>query len=184
MSDRNRLKELLLQLSYEKRRVTLASGRESNFYFDGKQTALHPEGAFLIGKLFLQLIREKFPTCQAVGGPTLGADPLATAVSLTSFIEKTPMPAFIIRKEPKGHGTQNWIEGVKNLTAQMPVVILEDVVTSGGSSVKAIEKAKLGGLKVLGVVSIVDREEGGAEALGALGLPLHSLFKKYELHKE
>src|SRR5690349_13646686 len=115
----NRLKSLLLDLSYEKREVTLASGAKSDFYINVKQTSLHPEGAHLIGSLFLEKILKEFPQAQAVGGPTLGADPLSTALSLVSHQQKHPLPAFIIRKEPKSHGTQAWVEGDKNLKPGM-----------------------------------------------------------------
>ena len=92
---------------------------------------------------------------------TLGADPIATATSVVSFLEGRPIPAFIIRKEPKGHGTGAWLEGRKNLRPGARVVIVEDVVTTGGSSMKAVSRAEEEGLKVLGVVTLVDREEGG-----------------------
>lgn len=181
MSDRSRLKELLLQLSYEQKEVRLASGRTSNFYFDGKQTALHPEGAYLIGKAMFDLIAVRYPQVQAVGGPTLGADPLVSAVSLTSHLQKKPLPAFIIRKEPKKHGTEAWIEGDKSLKPGMRVALLEDVITTGGSVLKAAEKAKAAGLQVELILVIVDREEGGREALMQQGFAVESLFRKSEL---
>lgn len=178
----DRLKSLLKELSYEKRDVTLASGRKSDFYFDGKQTSLHPEGATLLGKAILEKIRSQFSQAEAVGGPTLGADPLVTAVSVTSFQDGgRALPAFIIRKEPKKHGTQAWIEGFKNLKQGMKVVLLEDVVTTGGSVLTAVDRARESGLEVLGVVVIVDREEGGREALLARGVPLESLYTKTQL---
>src|SRR5215469_12894700 len=109
--DRVRLLDLLKELSFEKRKVTLTSGKESNFYIDCKRTSLTAEGHFLIGRLLFAEIREKSPRAGAAGGLTLGADPLASAVSLTSFLAGDPMPAFVVRKEPKGHGTGQWIEG-------------------------------------------------------------------------
>ncbi|EKD41261.1 MAG: hypothetical protein ACD_73C00787G0001 [uncultured bacterium] len=182
INEKDRLKELLLEKSFEKRKVILASGRESDFYFDSKQTSLHPEGAFLLGKLFYDLIRKEFPEAQAVGGPTLGADPLATAVAIASHLSQDKkLPAFIIRKEPKKHGTQAWIEGVKNLSEGMPVVILEDVLTSGGSAKLAIEKARESGLAVKGVCVVVDREEGGRENIEIMNIPVVSLFTKTQL---
>ena len=176
-----RLKSLLLKQSYEKRDVTLASGRKSDFYFDGKQTSLHPEGAFLLGELFFNMIRGLQVSVAAIGGPTLGADPLVTAVGLTSYLKGHPMPAFIIRKEPKGHGTGAWLEGIKNLNAGDKVIILEDVVTSGASSLKACDKATEFGLHVHGVLAVVDREEGGAETIRGAGYYFGSLFTKTEL---
>ncbi|MDP3480289.1 MAG: orotate phosphoribosyltransferase, partial [Desulfoprunum sp.] len=111
MNDRQRLQEILLEKSYRQGTFTLTSGKTSDFYIDGKQTTLSAEGAYLCGKLLFELIcREEVPI-QAVGGMTLGADPLVTAVSLVSFLEKKPIPAFIVRKEAKGHGTGNYIEG-------------------------------------------------------------------------
>lgn len=181
MNSKLRLRELLQELSYEKRQITLASGRKSDFYFNGKETSLHPEGATLIGNLFFELIQENFSEAEAIGGPTLGADPLATAVSISSFQKGKPLPAFIVRKEPKKHGTQSWIEGEKNLKAGMKVVVLEDVVTTGGSVLEAITRIESFGLQVLGVCVIVDREEGGREALEAKGYQLRSLFTKSEL---
>ncbi len=176
-----RLKELLLQLSYEQREVTLSSGQKSNFYFDGRQTTLNPEGASLIGELLFEKIRQNFPDVQGVGGPTLGADPLVTAVSVISFQKKRPLPGFIIRKEPKKHGTALWIEGFKNFKPGMKVVILEDVVTTGKSSLIACERATEAGLAVRAVLTLVDREEGGRGAIENAGLQFDSLFTKTEL---
>lgn len=178
---KTRLKELLLELSYEKKQVTLASGRVSDFYFDGRQTALHPEGAYLIGELFWDKIQSLPFRVEAVGGPTLGADPLVTSVSLISFIKKKPIPAFIIRKEPKKHGKSHGIEGLKNVTAGMQVMILEDVVTTGESSLTAASKAKEAGLKVHGILSIVDRQEGAREAIENAGYYFDCLFTKEDL---
>lgn len=178
---KKRLKSLLLEKSYEKRDVILASGRKSDFYFDGKQTSLHPEGACLLGELLLEKILSQPVQIHAVGGPTLGADPLVTAVSLTSHLKGRPMPAFIIRKEPKGHGTGAWLEGIKNLKTGDRVLILEDVVTTGTSSLKACEKAREFGLNVHGILTVVDREEGGAETIRGAGYHFDSLFTKSEL---
>ncbi|MBT0665811.1 orotate phosphoribosyltransferase [Geobacter pelophilus] len=180
MTDRERLKQIIMELSYEKRRVTLASGRESDFYFDGKQTTLHAEGGFLVGKLFYQAAKE-FAGVQAVGGITLGADPIATATSIAALLDGNPLHAFIIRKEPKGHGTGQWLEGRKNLPAGTKVVIVEDVVTTGGSSMKAVRRAEEEGLTVLGIVSLVDREEGGRENIEAEGYALKAIFGRKEL---
>jgi len=180
MSERERLKKIIIELSYEKRNVVLASGRASDFYFDGKQTTLHPEGGYLTGKLFFESIRD-VEGVEGVGGLTLGADPIATATSLVSFLEGKPIPGFIIRKEPKGHGTGAWLEGRKNLKPGARVVIVEDVVTSGGSSIKAIKRAEEEGLVVLGVVTLVDREEGGRENIEKEGYWMKSIFTKAEI---
>jgi orotate phosphoribosyltransferase len=180
MTERERLKKIIIELSYEKRNVVLASGRASDFYFDGKQTTLHPEGGYLTGKLFFESIRD-VEGVEGVGGLTLGADPIATATSVVSFLEGKPIPGFIIRKEPKGHGTGAWLEGRKNLKPGARVVIVEDVVTSGGSSIKAIKRAEEEGLTVLGVVTLVDREEGGRENIEKEGYWMKSIFTKAEI---
>jgi orotate phosphoribosyltransferase len=180
MTDREKLKQIILELSYERRLVKLASGRESDFYFDGKQTTLHSEGGYLTGKLFYEAIRD-VEGVQAVGGITLGADPIATATSLAALLAGQKMHAFIIRKEPKGHGTGQWLEGRKNLPPGTRVIIVEDVVTTGGSSMKAVRRAEEEGLKVLGIVTLVDREEGGRENIEAEGYWLKALFVKSEL---
>ncbi len=180
MGDKERLKQIILELSYEKRRVVLASGRESDFYFDGKQTTLHAEGGLLVGKLFYEAIKD-VPGVQAIGGITLGADPIATATSIAAFLSGNPLHAFIIRKEPKGPGTGQWLEGRKNLPPGTRVVIVEDVVTTGGSSMKAVRRAEEEGLKVLGIVALVDREEGGRENIEREGYWLKAIFTKSEV---
>ena len=176
-----RLKEILLAYSHEAREVTLASGRKSSFYFDGKQTTLHPEGLSLVAEGMLELVLLHFPECQAVGGPTLGADPLTAGVVMQSWRNSSPLHGFIVRKNPKGHGTRAWIEGAKHLRLGMRVVLLEDVITTGGSLIRACEKVRAAGLVPKGVVVLVDREEGGREALEAEGLKVFSLFRKSEL---
>jgi orotate phosphoribosyltransferase len=174
---RARLLALLAHLSYERREVTLASGRKSDFYIDCKQTVLTAEGHFLAGSLFLSLIRQRPESIEAIGGLTMGADPLASAASTLSYVAGRALTAFYVRKEPKGHGTGQWIEGVKSLRPGMPVAIVEDVVTTGGSALKAIERARGFGLEVKLIVGLVDREEGGREALEAEA-PLVTLFRK------
>ena len=178
MSERNRLLELLTQLAYEKRKVVLSSGRESDFYIDTKQASLTAEGHYLVGRLVLAEIRAHFSAAQAVGGMTMGADPIASAVSLTSWLQAGPLPAFYVRKEPKGHGTNQWIEGKKGLPSPEQVVVVEDVVTSGASTLKAIERCRSEGLHVLGVVALVDREEGGREVVEKAGVELRALFRR------
>lgn len=178
---RQRLKELILKFSYQKREVRLASGRISDFYFDGKQTTLHPEGGTLVGQLMGEVLDEFFPEAEAVGGPTLGADPIATAIAVTSFQRGFPILSFIVRKEPKGHGTMNWIEGAFHLKPGMRVVLVEDVITTGGSLLKACKAVREAGLVPVGVMVVVDREEGGREALEADDLLVLSLFTKSEL---
>ena len=179
--DKQRLKEILLQKSYRKGTFKLTSGRESDFYVDGKQTTLDAEGAYLCGKLILAAIRTSPNKIGAVGGMTLGADPLVTATSLVSFLEKDPIPAFIVRKESKKHGTEAYIEGQSNIPAGAWVALLEDVVTTGGTLLKVIERVEKQGYKVGMVITVVDRQEGGEETLVAAGYALKSIFTKAEL---
>ena len=179
--ERAELMEIIRELSYEQREVTLASGRKSNFYFDGKQTTLHPRGSVLVGRAFYAALKNFSDDVDGVGGLTLGADPIATATSMISSLEGEAIPAFIIRKEPKGHGTGQWLEGGKNVPPGSKVVIVEDVVTTGGSSIKAIERAEAEGLVVLGVITLVDREEGGREAFEELNVPFSAIFTKTQV---
>lgn len=180
-NDKQRLKEILLQKSYRKGTFKLTSGRESDFYIDGKQTTLDAEGGYLCGKLIHQAIQASPQKIGAVGGMTLGADPLVTATSLVSFLEKDPIPAFIVRKESKKHGTEAYIEGQSNIPQGARVALLEDVVTTGGTLIKVIERVERQGYTVGLVITVVDREEGGAETLAAAGYPLTAIFTKAEL---
>jgi orotate phosphoribosyltransferase len=176
---RARLLELLKQLAYEEREVILSSGLKSNFYIDCKQAVLSSEGHFLVGWLMSHLVYERAPEVEAVGGLTMGADPLASAVATVSYLGHKPLDAFYVRKEPKGHGTGQWIEGRKLLRPGMAVAILEDVVTTGGSALKAVARAREFGLDVRLIVGLVDREEGGREALEKEA-PLVTLFRRRE----
>ena len=176
--DRARLLELLTQLSFEKRRVTLSSGKESDFYIDCKRTVLTAEGQFLVGRLLWRDIQRLAPAAAAVGGLTLGADPLASAVSFTSYLAGSPIPAFIVRKEPKGHGTGEWIEGRSLIADRAEVAVVEDVVTTGASTLKAIERVEASGLRVRCVFALVDRLEGGREAVTQKGYGLSTLFTR------
>ena len=175
---RLRLKELLLEKSYREGRIKLTSGKESDFYIDGKQTTLDAEGAYLCGMLLYDLICSSEVKIEGVGGMTLGADPLVTAVSIVSYLEGKPLPAFIVRKEPKSHGTENYIEGKANLPSGAQVALLEDVVTTGGTLLEVIERVKSQGFGVGLVATIVDRQEGGVEALAAEGYKLVSVFTR------
>ncbi|MGQ9693422.1 MAG: orotate phosphoribosyltransferase [Thermodesulfobacteriota bacterium] len=178
MDLRKKLWELLKEKAYRKGKVILTSGKESDFYIDCRPVTLHPEGGYLVGKLFYDLIKSGPEKIQGVGGLTMGADPIATAISLISFMEGDPINAFIIRKEPKKHGRSLWIEGIDNLNEGSKVAIVEDVVTTGGSTIKAIEKATEERLKVVKVLAIVDRNEGGRENIKKCGYNLESLFTK------
>lgn len=178
--DRERFLAILKEKSYERRKVILSSGQESDFYIDCKQATLDAEGAVLTGRILCEMLaKDGMP--EAVGGITLGADPIVTAVSLTSALRGTPIPAFIIRKEPKKHGTAQWVEGAKNLKPGMQVAIVEDVVTTGASTLRAIERAEEVGLVVVRVLCIVDRNEGGAEFLSEKGYRLEPMFRKKDV---
>ncbi len=181
MPIKEELKEIIRDLSYEEREVTLASGRRSNFYFDGKQTTLHSRGGLLVGQAFWEEVKQFGETIDGVGGLTLGADPIATATSIAAQLDGSNVHAFIIRKEPKGHGTGQWLEGRKNLPSGSKVVIVEDVTTTGGSSMKAVERAEEEGLEVVGIITLVDREEGAREAIEGAGQVLRTVFTKSEV---
>lgn len=181
MDERQRLKELLLKKSYREGTFTLTSGKTSDFYIDGKQTTLDAEGGYLCGRLLFDIIRNHAEPIMGVGGMTLGADPLVTAVSLVSFLKKMPIPAFIVRKEAKGHGTGNYIEGKSNLVQGGMMALVEDVVTTGGTLLKVIQRVEQEGFRVGLVATIVDRQEGGAEALAAAGYPLKAVFTREQL---
>jgi orotate phosphoribosyltransferase len=171
---RERLVELLRERSFEQKKVILASGRESDFFIDCKQTILTAEGHALVGELMFDAL-DALPRCEAVAGVELGGCPLASAVSLVSWVRGRPLNAFYVRKETKDHGSKRLVEGDRAIISGMPVVILEDVVTTGGSTLKAAEKLRLVGVQVVGVVALVDRLEGGAEAIRSAGLPLVAL---------
>ena len=171
-----RLLELLRTRAFAEREVTLSSGKKSNFYIDARRVSLDAEGAYLIGQLFHAVIDEVAPHAVAAGGLTLGADPLATATSIVSFQQGRPRAAFLVRKEPKGHGSGNLVES-PGLPAGSPVVILEDTITTGAATLKAIENAKLAGLEVVHAVALVDRLEGGREAITA-HVPLTTLYTR------
>jgi orotate phosphoribosyltransferase len=173
---RGRLLALLRDRAFQEREVVLSSGRTSNFYIDCKQVSLDAEGATLIGELFHAVIEEVAPGAVAVGGLTMGADPLATATSVVSFQLGRPRAAFLVRKEPKGHGTNQWLESTR-LPDGAEVVVVEDVVTTGAATLKAIERARLAGLHVVHALGLVDRLEGGREAV-AREVPLTTLFTR------
>lgn len=175
---RGRLARLLLEKSYRAGEVTLTSGRKSDYYFDCKQTALHPEGAWLIGNLLFDLLPADIV---GVGGMTLGADPLVTAVSIASFLRGRPLPAFIVRKASKGHGTNQFLEGLSNFQPGDTVALLEDVVTTGGTLATVIDRVQDAGLTIGAVLTVLDRGEGGAEKLAERGFPLLSVFTREAL---
>jgi orotate phosphoribosyltransferase len=183
VTSRERLVELLRERSFERKRVILASGRESDFFIDCKQAVLTAEGHALVGELMFEAL-EALPRCEAVAGVELGGCPLASAVSLVSFLRGRPLPALYVRKEVKDHGSRKLVEGDRALRSGLPVVILEDVITTGGSTLKAVDKLHTAGAEVVGVVALVDRLEGGSEAIRAAsltrrtGLPVVSICSR------
>lgn len=180
---KKRLIELILERTFrftEEPSFKLASGRMSNFYFNCKPTTLNSEGMFLIGNLLYELIKsESRWEVKGVGGLTLGADPVANAIAYTADTKGDSLESFVVRKEPKKHGTMQWIEG--EVKKGDRVLIVEDVITTGGSSKKAVERAKECGLKVAGVLALIDRQEGGSEAIKAMKLPFKALLTKEEI---
>ena len=166
---------LLKRDAYKKGEFKLSSGKTSEHYINCKPVTLTGRGLTLVSLCFLEYI-----DTQAVGGLTLGADPLVSGVAVVSALDKTLIDALIVRKEPKGHGTGAWIEG-PTLSEGTKVTVLEDVVTTGGSAIKAAEKLRDAGYVVDRVVAIVDRQEGGADAMKEAGLELKSLFTLEEM---
>jgi len=175
---KGRLKEILLAKSVILgKEFKLSSGKTSNFYVDARITTLDPEGAFLIGNLFLKMI--KGFEVDSVGGYSIGADPIVSSISLLSHISGNPIPAFIIRKTEKVHGTGKQIEG--NFKTGDSVVLFDDVVTSGGSILRGAEVVKNAGGNILSIMSVIDREEGGRELIEAEGYKFYSIFLKKDL---
>jgi orotate phosphoribosyltransferase len=174
---RERLREILIRESLLRGEFVLSSGQKSSFYLDVRRTSMHPEGACLAAQLLLDELADL--ELAAVGGPVLGAAPLVGALAAESFRRGRPLPTFLIRREPKGHGTAKLIEG--NFPAGGTVALIEDVVTTGASVLRAIAVARGEGAQVPRVVAVVDREEGGETAFGEEGVELRSLFKVSEL---
>ena len=155
----------------------LVSGRMSNYYFNCKTVTLHPEGMYLIGNIIFDMLRDS--EAKGIGGLTLGADPIADAVAYTSYLRKKPVEAFVVRKTAKSHGTMQWIEG--NIRAGDKVVVVDDVITTGKSTIEAITRAKEGGLDVVEVITLVDRQEGGKENIEALGHKVAAVVTREEV---
>lgn len=177
-NDRARLKELVAAC-VSKGEVTLASGKKSDFYVDGRLVTLSPEGSLLIARAILELARERGVT--ALGGPTTGACPMVSGTGVLAAIVGETFKLFYVRAEAKGHGLQKTIEGPP-LAREDRVLIVDDVMTSGGSIIKAVERLRAEvGCEVVGALTIVDREAGGREALAQAGIELTSLLTKRDL---
>ncbi len=178
MGERERLLEILRQKSVVRGEFKLSSGKTSNYYIDARLTTLHPEGVYLVGKIFLDIIRDD-PDVKAVGGPSIGADPIVGAILTLSHVCGHPLRGFIVRKEQKGHGSEKLIEG--DLKSGDIVAIVEDVATTGSSILKAIEAVKSQDAFVKKVLSIVDREEGARKKIEDIGYEFLPIFSIREL---
>jgi orotate phosphoribosyltransferase len=177
MDERDRLLELVRTKALREGKITLSSGKVSDYYVDAREVVLDPEGAYLTGRLMLDMIN---PAAVAVAGMTLGADPIVTAISVVGHIEGRDLTALIIRKEPKKHGTQKFVEGPA-LPEGSKVAVVDDVVTTGSSLLKSIERLRAEGYEPIQVVSILDREEGGSGRLKEAGYRLESIFTRADL---
>ena len=177
---KERLGEIILDRSFkysDNPPFTLASGRQSNYYFNCKPTTLDPEGMNLIGAIIFDMVKNSNIT--AAGGLTLGADPIANSLAVISYQKGKPIKAFIVRKDVKDHGTKSAIEG--NVKAGERVLIIDDVITTGGSTITAIEQANKAGLIVEGVITLIDREEGGRENIQKYMANIQSILTRTEI---
>ncbi|MBI3072628.1 MAG: orotate phosphoribosyltransferase [Deltaproteobacteria bacterium] len=177
---RARLHELFATRAVKWGKFTLASGRESDFYIDSKEVSLTGEGLWLIGNLVVDRIR---PIVVGVGGLTLGADPIACSAALVAHSRGRTLAAFIVRKEAKGHGTTKVVEGLGALPKGSRVTIVEDVITTGGSALVAVNRANESGLHVEQVVGLVDREEGGRAEIEKRGIGVEAIFKRSDFSR-
>jgi orotate phosphoribosyltransferase len=178
----SQLRDIIRQKSLRIGDFTLSSGKKSSYYLDCRMTTLDPRGALLIGRLILERIRREKLQVDAIGGLTMGADPIATAVAVVSAVEGQPLPGFIVRKETKDHGAQRLIEGWEGKPGAR-VIVVDDVCTTGDSILKAADRAEEAGYEVVAAFCIVDREEGGTELI-AKRCPFYSLFTAKELMKD
>lgn len=169
----------MMEKSVRRGEFTLSSGRKSSYYIDARRTTMSSLGLALIGELGLAAIRERGWEARAVGGLTLGADPVAYAIALASQSTPQTIDAFTVRKDPKAHGTTQLIEG--GFESGMTVVIVEDVLTTGGSALRAADAVRQANGTIIGVLCVVDREEGGADAVRAAGYAVHSLIAIQDL---
>jgi orotate phosphoribosyltransferase len=177
--NRTALLDLLRTRSFRTGDFTLASGRQSKYYIDARLTTMSGTGQLMIGRLGLELLDSEGWNPRSVGGLTLGADPIAYAIAHAAAMAGRTLDAFTVRKEAKAHGTSKLIEGV--FEAGAPVVVVEDVITTGESALRAIRAVRDAGGEVLGVLALVDRQEGGYENIVAAGVQVRSLATVEEL---
>jgi orotate phosphoribosyltransferase len=176
----DRLLDLLRERGFRRGRFVLTSGRESDFFIDCKPAVLLAEGHALVGEALWERIRDFAGPVSAVAGVELGGCPLASAIALTSWSHGAPIDAVYIRKASKGHGTKKMLEGADHLSSNARIVIVEDAVTTGGSTLRAIESVREAGFEVVGVIAIVDRLEGGADAIREAGVPFSALYDRHD----
>ena len=177
MSKHEQLKQLVKRDAVRFGKFILASGKESDFYADLRKVTLNAQGATLIGEIIAEMIKDH--DVQAVGGMTMGADPIATASSVACYRAGREVHAFIVRKEVKDHGTGRLVEGPVKEGDR--VVVVEDVITTGGSTLKAIERIEAAGLVVDCVIAVLDRQEGGKETIEARGYKVYPIITRAEL---
>lgn len=182
-SSRARLADIIRARSFGRGEITLASGRKSDFYFNLKPTMLDPEGAALLAELSLDALKDE--GIDYIGGLEMGAVPLAGAIAQLSWMQGKPIAAFFVRKKPKEHGARLAVEGLAKgeTLAGKRIVIVEDVTTTGGSAIKAVDAVREAGGEVVMVFTMVDREEGATENFREAGLELRSLYKAGEFLK-
>ena len=180
LSDKEKLLDILKKEAFFKEKITLSSGKQSDYYIDARRVTLSAPGAYFCAKVILDMVKgEKY---EAVGGPTLGADPLVGAIAVLSYQANNPTKTFIIRKAPKAHGKQQQIEGPL-LSDGARVVLIDDVATTGKAFLESLEVLKKNNIKAVKAVCIVDRNEGATEALAKEGCELISIFKVQEFLK-
>ena len=182
-ASRARLADIIRKRSFGRGEITLASGRKSDFYFNLKPTMLDPEGAALLAELSLDALKDE--SVDYIGGLEMGAVPIAGAIAQLSWLKGRPIAAFFVRKKPKEHGARLAVEGLAKGEglAGKRIVIVEDVTTTGGSAIKAVEAVKDAGGEVVLVFTMVDREEGATEAFAEAGIPFRALYKAGEFLK-
>lgn len=176
---RDRLLDLLCTTAYREGDFLLSSGQRSTYYINGKQVTLHPQGALAVGRVLLPMLPDD---TVAVAGLTLGADPIVTATSVVAAYENRSIAALIVRKEAKGHGTQAYIEGLA-LPEKSRVIVLEDVVTTGQSAMKAVDRLRDAGYLVDLIIALVDRQQGGAEFYQQQGIEFQTVYTIKDLQQ-
>ncbi len=180
MDRREQLKKLLIEKSLVRGKIVLSSGQTSDYYLDCKLTTLDPAGALLTGYAILELLNSHKIKADAIGGLSMGADPIVSATAIVSALEGSPLPGFLVRKEARKHGRMKQIEGIASNSGVKDVVIVDEVCTTGASTEEAIRAAEDAGYRVVAVVSLVDREEGGSAKL-RLKYNYHAVFAASEL---